>query len=321
LIAGGDNAAKVRYAKAQELRMRSFSMTSSLCAVMLTTVVRAEVPLRWDATGHVVVPTMVDGTGPIDFIMDTGADETGVFSGLAKQLNLPTVGSTELSGATGSAESVQLRVSALSVDGHEIDNFLVDTLPDRPDGAKLGGIVGADLMVGQLTVMDFGCGTAALLPLKSSKRVFGHHAHRVDAGAIVGGKQLTLPVTINGASGLALLDSGARTTLVNRAFASAAGLDPQSAAFRDGDPARGASQRAVNSRVGTIGTVTFAGITRKGATARVVDLPFLEEAGLSHAPVMVLGLDLLQGTRLSLDYSGRRFWIAPSQCLSSAGSY
>jgi predicted aspartyl protease len=300
--------------------MRSFTITSSVCVLMLVTAVHAEVPLRWDATGHVVVPTMVDGTGPVDFIMDTGADETGVFSWLAERLNLPTTGSTELSGATGSAESVQLRVSALSVDGHEIDNFLADTLPDRPDRAKLGGVVGADLMAGRLTVMDFGCGTLALVPLNSSKRVMGSHAHLVNAGSVLGGKQLTLPVMINGASGLALLDSGARTTLINRPFASAAGLDPQSAAFRDGDPARGASQKAMNSRVGTIGTVTFAGITCEGATARVVDLPFLEEAGLTNSAVMVLGLDLLQGTRLSLDYSGRRFWIAPSRCLSAVVS-
>ena len=65
----------------------------------------------------------------------------------------------------------------------------------------------------------------------------------------------------------------------------------------------------------------FAGITRKRATARVVDLPFLEEAGLSHSAVMVLGLDLLRGTRLSVDFSGRRFWIAPSQCLEERGTH
>lgn len=300
--------------------MRIFSIISSVCVLMLAQAVHAEVPLRQDATGHVVVPIMVNGTGPVDFIIDTGADETGMFSWLAKQLNLPAMGSTELSGATGPAESVRLHISALSVDGHEIDNFSADTLPDRPDGATLGGVVGADLMAGRLTVLDFGCGTAALLPLNSPMRIVGAHAHLVNAGSIPGGKQLTLPVSINGASGLALLDSGARSTLINRPFASAAGLDPQSAGFRDGDPARGASQKAASSRVGTIGTVKFAGITRHAVTARIVDLPFLEEAGLTNSAVMVLGLDLLRGTRLSVDYSARRFWIAQSRCPSLAGS-
>jgi predicted aspartyl protease len=111
-----------------------------MLAMMPATAVQAEVPLRRDATGHVVVPTMIDGTGPVDFIVDTGADETGVYGWLAKRLNLPATGGTELKGATGSAQSVRLRVSALSVDGHEIDNFLADTLPDRPDAAQLGGV-------------------------------------------------------------------------------------------------------------------------------------------------------------------------------------
>ena len=86
--------------------MHPFSITSSLWALMLVTAARAEVPLRWDATGHVVVPTIVNGTGPVDFILDTGADEAGVFSWLAKRLNLPAAASGELSGATGSVESV-----------------------------------------------------------------------------------------------------------------------------------------------------------------------------------------------------------------------
>ena len=291
-----------------------FRFPAASMVLMTAVVARAEVPMRWDATGHVVVPTRVNQSAPVNFILDTGADETGVYSWFAKRLNLPQAGTGEISGATGSAQSVLLRVSRLSVDGHDIVHFDADTLPDRPDGARLGGIVGADLMAGRLTVMDFGCGTAALLRLDSWKREVGRQAYLVKAGSVPGGKQLTLPVTVNGASGIALLDSGARTTLINQPFASAAGLDPASSAFRDGDPARGASQTAIESRFGTIGTVAFAGVVREGATARVVDLPFLAEAGLTHSPVMVLGLDLLRGTRLSLDYSGRRFWVAQSKC-------
>jgi hypothetical protein len=172
-------------------------------------------------------------------------------------------------------------------------------------------------MSGRLAVMDFGCDTAALLPLSSWRRVVGKQAYLVNAGSIQGGKQLTLPVEINGLSGLAILDSGARATIINWKFALAAHVDPQSAAFRDGDPARGATRKAVSSRVGPIGTVKFAGITRKAATARVADLPFLEDAGLPNTAVMVLGLDLLRGTRVSVDYVARRFWVAPSTCAST----
>jgi predicted aspartyl protease len=299
-----------------EIVMRRLSMSAFALMLLLATISRAEVRLRWDSTRHVVVPTMVNGKGPFDFILDTGADETGVFSWLAKQLDLPAAGAGQISGATGSAATVLSRLSTLSVDGHEITNVSAITMPDRPDGAKLGGVVGVDLMTGRFTLLDFGCGTAALLPLSSGHRIAGAHARLVKAGSIKGGKQLTLVAKINGAPGLALLDSGSRTTIINWRFASAAGLDPKLPSFRDGDPARGATQKAVSSRVGPIGTVKFAGITREAVTARVADLPFLQESGLSDEAVMILGLDLLRGTRVTIDYSERRFWIAPSSCPS-----
>ena len=92
----------------------------------------------------------------------------------------------------------------------------------------------------------------------------------------------------------------------------AAGVDPESAAFRDGDPARGPTGTPVPSRTGPIGTVEFAGVTRHDAVARVIDLPVFVGAGLADRPAMILGLDLLRGVRLSVDYSSRRFWVAQS---------
>jgi hypothetical protein len=127
-------------------------------------------------------------------------------------------------------------------------------------------------------------------------------------------RKIPLPVTLNGISGVAVLDSGARSTMINNKFAAAAGVHPQSDAFRDGEPARGATTTPVPSRVGPIGNVRFGGITRNDVIARVVDLPYLESAGLSGGPALNLGIDLLAGTRLTVDYSARRFWLAESSC-------
>jgi predicted aspartyl protease len=121
----------------------------------------AEVPLRPDATRHPVVPTTVNGTAPVDFIFDTGADETSVFSWLARKLRLPSAGEGEVDGATGKASAALSRIDSLSVDGHALDNVTALTLPDRPDGPALGGIVAADLMAGRLAVLDFGCARGA----------------------------------------------------------------------------------------------------------------------------------------------------------------
>jgi predicted aspartyl protease len=296
---------------------RFFAVLFSLA--MLAGQARAETPLRWDSTGHVVVPAMVNGKGPFDFILDTGADESAVYAWFAKSLDLPKGKTGVLSGATGSAAMTASRVSALGVDGHIIRNIEADTVPDRVDGAKLAGVAGVDLMLGRLVVIDFACKTFALLPLQGAPaEIAGPGATLVRAGSIRDGKQLTLPVTVNGAPGVAVLDSGARATAINLDFALAAGVDPLSAAFRQGEPTRGATTTAVNSRVGPIGTVRFAGLTHPDAVARVLDLPYLESAGLAKVPAMNLGLDLLRDTRLTVDYSSRRFWLARSRCAPSA---
>lgn len=305
---------KVELCKRTRNNKRWSVLIVALVAASTATTVRAEVSLRWDSTGHVVVPTFVNGVGPFDFIFDTGADDTAVFSWVVERLRLPAAGKGEISGATGNSETVLSQLDALSVDRHQILHVRALTLPNRADGAHLAGIVGVELLAGRLAVADFRCRTLALLPLNATEGVVGSHPQWVEAGSIADGKQLTLPVTVNGIQGVALLDSGNRATIINSSFAAAAGIDPKSGAFHDGEPARGATRQSVSSRVGPVGTVRFAGITLDGAVARVADLPVFESAGLGGEPAMILGLDYLKGTRLYLDFSGRRFWIESSKC-------
>lgn len=282
---------------------------------------RAEVPLSWDSTGHITVPALVNGKGPFEFILDTGADETGVYDWFAKSLDLPQGKRRELSGATGAEDVTGALLSTLTVDGHTVRNIDADTIPDRADGAKLAGVAGVDLMKHRWVVIDLGCGTVAVRPIqKVARTITGQDAILIHAGSIRDGEQLTLPVTLNGAAGVATLDTGARDSIINHKFAEAAGIDVASAAFRDGKPARGATGQSVNSRVGPIGTVQFAGITRREVEARVIDMPYLEGAGLANVPALNLGLDLLKGTRLTIDYSSRRFWVAPSTCAARPAS-
>lgn len=291
------------------------SMLAPVCFALLISGVQAEVPLSKDSTGHLTVPAFVNNKGPFQFILDTGADESAVFSWFAKSLHLAKGESRDLSGATGSVQMTGSRLSTLAIDGHIIRDVDADTVPNRTDGARIAGVAGVDMMVNRPAIIDFGCATFALRPIQNARpEIVGKNATLTNAGSIKDGKQLTLPVNLNGIVGVAVLDSGARGTMINYKFAAAAGIHPESSSFRDGEPARGATTTPVLSRVGPIGNIRFGGITRNDVIARVVDLPYLESAGLSGGPAMNLGLDLLVGTRLTVDYSSRRFWLAESSC-------
>ena len=87
---------------------------ASVCFVSITTGVQAEVLLSKDATGHVTVPTFVNGKGPFPFILDTGADESAVYSWFAKSLRLAKGANRVISGATGSAQTAGTRLVSLN---------------------------------------------------------------------------------------------------------------------------------------------------------------------------------------------------------------
>lgn len=297
------------------MRFAAFPLIALIIASLCSGIAGAKVALQRDSTGHLLVPVLVNGEGPFPFMLDTGADESAVFGWFAAKQRLPQGHPAEISGATANAPEITTLLDRLSLDGRVIRHVDADTIPDRADGAKIAGIAGADLLMGRLALVDISCERMSLSPLDANPaHIMGSKAIVVQAGSIEGGKQLTLPVQLNGVAGVATLDTGARSTMINNTFAKIAGIDPNSETFQDGPPARGAVQTAVPSRMGPIGTLSFAGIVRHNVTARVVDLPVFDDAGYTNGHAMNIGVDLLGGVRLLIDYQARRVWMAPSRC-------
>jgi predicted aspartyl protease len=277
-------------------------------------VAHAKVPLSLAKDNHLVVPAYVNGSGPYPFILDTGADQSAVYGWFASKLNLTAGKSEELSGQTGTTSTPTYRLQSVSVDGRTLKNAFAYGLPNRHDAGEEAGVVGNDLMDGALAVFDFPCRTVSLYP-KSAKvaRLVAPRAKTVIGGTIRDGTLLTLPVDINGARGVAFLDTGSRDSRISLAFARAAGIDPAGPAFRDAGPIFGANSKAASSRIGPVGTVRFAGVTITKATARVMDLPAFRSAGVGKR-VMILGTDLMRDRRLIYDHAARRVWFSASVC-------
>jgi predicted aspartyl protease len=279
------------------------------------TVTEAKVSLSKDPTGHFIAPVFVNGRGPYPFMVDTGADRSAVYSWFAAAQALPKGKNSVISGATGNAVETTSTLRSISLDGHTIKDVDADTIPDRADGAKIAGVAGVDLLANRFAVIDPACGTLGLLPGGSSlEGIAGKDAAIINAGSIHGGKQFTFKVTLNRISGVAILDSGARATIINTTFARVAGLNIKAKNFTAGPTTRGATQQSVSSIVGPIGDVSVAGIVQRNVVARIVDLPAFDDESLSGKPVMNVGADLLRDLRLTVDFDHRRFGLARSLC-------
>lgn len=292
---------------------RAFPLAGVAALVAFAAV--AEVPVSRSVDGHDTIPVMIDGKGPFPFILDTGADGGAVYAWFAQQQGLRKTGRTgELTGQTGATPVALYELADVAVDGHRLRDVTVFRLPDRHDEGREAGILGNDFMDGVLVVFDFPCRTVALhdKPVDED-RIIGPGPDAVPAGLDEGSTLLTLPVTINGFTGPAVLDTGSRNSRLNSAFASAAGIDAKSAQFHDGEAVFGANSRAMVPRNGPLGHVGFAGVEIAGAEGQVIDLPMLEQ-DFGGKPAMLLGSDLLGGYRLLYDHQEHRIWIRPSRC-------
>lgn len=295
--------------------IRTLLLASLLCTAAAGSA-DAAVPLTPATDVHLLVPAFVNGEGPFPFILDTGADESAVYQWFAEQQKLKPGKAHDVGGMTGTISTPSYLLDSLAVDGREIHNVEADSFPDRHDAEIQAGVAGNDLMDGSVAIFDFPCRQVEILPKPvNMKRVLRSHPPTVEAGSVADGTQLTLPVQVGEAQGIAVLDTGSRDTRINPQFARAAGIDPSSPSFRDAGDIFGANSKAMPSHKGPIGTVRFAGVEVRNATARVIDLPVFTSFGIGDRPAMILGLDLMQGHRLVYDHDTKRFWFDTSRCV------
>jgi hypothetical protein len=276
---------------------------------------RAVVTFTPAGDGHVTVPAFVDGKGPFPFILDTGADGTGLYRWFAATRHFQAGKMSEVAGQTGTTLSPSYAFKTLSIDGHSIRNVIADGLPDRHDAGVEAGVAGNDLMDGRVAIFDFPCHTIELRrkPVELSA-LLGKQGIVIAAGTLEDGTQLTLPVSIGDVAGIAILDTGSRDTRISPSFAKAAGIDPSSPQFHDADLVYGANSKPMQSRQGPIGSVSFAGVVVPNAEARVMDLPVFRTFRVDDPNVMILGSDLMAGYRLVYDHEARRFSFTHSHC-------
>lgn len=294
---------------------RAMWLTAILCACVGVSA-NAAVPLIAAGDGHDTVPVYVDRHGPYQFILDSGADGSAVYEWFARTAHLPKDegGAVELSGQTGSAKVTMYHVGDFELEGHHLRNVSAYGLPNRHDAGREAGVLGNDFMDGAVVVYDFPCRQVEVhaKPVNVA-RIAGDGAVPVQAGIDEGTTLLTLPVSVNGAAGVAILDTGSRGSRLTPSFASAAGIDASSSRFRDGAPIFGANSRKMIPRDGTIGTIRFGGVEIEHVNAQVIDLPVLKD-DFKGKPAMLLGVDLIGRFRVIYDHSARKIWFHPSQC-------
>ena len=107
------------------------------------------VPLTVVQGALIVVPVTVNGSGPYQFLVDSGAQITTVDSELAAQLDLHPTASTGFSGVASYARRALLQLGQVGIGGHRVNDVLagIDELAQlHAAGGNIRGIVGEDFL-------------------------------------------------------------------------------------------------------------------------------------------------------------------------------
>jgi predicted aspartyl protease len=264
--------------------------------------VEAAIAIAHDAADRMTVPVMIDGKGPFDFVVDTGADRTTISRELATRLALPPGRPVLLNGSSGARTEQTAVLDTVAVGARQISNVEAPVLSRDWLGAD--GMLGVDALHDQAVVLDFVAHRMTVQKLQPDA---------VDPRAIVVngrnryGQLILLDAHVNGSPVFVILDSGTQTTVANSTFRRQ---------FADGGSATdGNKPVTVLSVIGgstpgqfaSIPELTLGDLILQNVPVVFSDLYTFSLFHLQNRPAMLLGVNVLrQFDRVSIDYRHRQ---------------
>lgn len=264
-----------------------------------------DVNFKSDGNNRMTVPVRLSGTGPYDFLVDTGANRTVISRELAGRLKLPPGDQEQLHSVTGVSTVSTVVLPDLELTRKAVKNIDAPLLESANMGAD--GILGADSLSTQRVLFDFQGHKLSIVP--SSAPDF-----RDEPGTIVikgkrrNGRLILTDALIDGHRLTVVIDTGSEISIGN-------------AALRRkllGDRTVGSQQIELLSVTGeTItGDYTFVpsleigGLSFRNLGLVFADAHTFKQLKLDDQPALLLGMNAIRAfKKVSIDFPRRKFRV------------
>lgn len=255
-----------------------------------------------DRNDRLTVPVTIGKHGPFNFLIDTGAENTVLSSGVVSTLALPISGRAKLTGVAGSEMVDTVEVDQIDLGKRSYYGLLAPVLERGDIGAD--GIIGLDSLQGQRVQIDFKRGVMAVA---DAKALGGDRGYEIVVTARRRSGQLIMTqARIDGVKVDVVIDTGSDTSIGNRALQDALSKR-RSIGTAELHSVTGQSIKADLSyaRALKIGEITFGNVKIAFANS-----PHFEKLKLTAKPALFLGMrDLRQLDRVAIDFSTRRIYF------------
>jgi len=267
---------------------------------------RAELSLR-DERNFLLAPASLDGQAAT-LLVDTGAETTTLTPAAVAALRLPPdpAHRRTLAGVTGTVASSSVLLRRLALGGKVVASSRSVAVGDLPSlggfDPPVAGLLGADMLAGYEVELDLRAGRMALYAPSPCA------GYRPWAGATSVAFQrsksglIFLDAQVDGRAVRALLDTGARTSLMTREAAFALGVTAPQLAADEQRTGVGVGGGSAAFRLHRFGTFGVPGAVARDVPVNVADL---------HLPgaEMLLGADYLGPRHLWISYATGRLFL------------
>lgn len=256
---------------------------------------------RWE---HMMAPVRINGQGPFNFLLDTGANVSCVSHRLADRLELKSEESARVHTVVGVRSRPIVLLDLLQVGPRDRRNVRAPSLPIRAE--EIDGVLGVDWLKGQRLVLDF---KGKSIQITRSRSDNNEHGRTVVVPARRRHGQLTIvDAELSGKPISAILDSGAQSSLCNRHLRDLVRAQQAASQTRQPQAPRIVEMETLAGESFT-GESLFLPFLRLGGLhlgnvlVTYADMHVFDIWGLKNKPALVLGMDLLsQFDQVSLDF-------------------
>lgn len=265
-----------------------------------------DVRFKNQSDDRMTVGVRLSGTGPFQFLVDTGADRTAISRDLAARLGLAKGEKAAIHTIAGVAT-----VATATIPDLELTRTPV-TVRDAPllDSDNMGadGILGVDSLHSQRVLFDFGTQTLSIVP--SALPDF-----RDEPGTIVvqaerkNGRLVVTNATANGHDLIVVIDTGAELSVGNEA------LRKQLVGRNLVDPYQQVQLQSVTGTMITgdymfVRQLEIGGLTLHNLAIVFAESHAFQELKLDRRPALLLGMNAIRAfKKVSIDFASRKFRV------------
>lgn len=254
--------------------------------------------LETNRTKRMTVPVKIGGSGPYNFMIDTGSQATAVTHFINDSLQLPSIGTATLVGMASRRQVQLVELEELSLGSRTIYDLEAPVLSRDNVGAD--GIIGLDSLQDMRVLIDFRDDTIALADAYEDQSARGFEI--IVRARKKQGQMLIANALVEGVKTTIIIDTGAQGSLGNLELKKR--IRARRAEEVITTDVNGVS---LQGEMSLARKLTIQGMTLVNMPITYADVPAFEALGLEGQPTLSLGMQHLRAfDRVAIDFAKQR---------------